>query len=356
MSSAHFSKLKIKPVVGALLAITVVAGAVTFVSKISAQSQSISANDQIALTAIPPRMGEDNTLLLKPGEKKQVSLRVINSSNETISIQTTAQDFIVEEDGSTPVPIDVEDADNRWSLASWLTVTPGGQTIAPQQTKGINVLIEVPEDALPGGHYAMITHQPTNAPIDSEGVVNDQTAGVNQRVGTLVYVVVDGPINEQAFIRDFKVPQFMEFGPVPFSYVVENQSDVHIHPQMGVEIRNMFGQKVADIQPESKNIFPFTSRSFEGQWDRIWGLGRYKAEVVMTYGTTNQLVVASTFFWLLPIKLIIAIVVILLLLILGGMSIRRHMIHRKEDQTEKINELESKLRQLESEKLKRFEE
>lgn len=358
MSPAHLTNTPFKTVLS-----TTIVGAVALASVLSfihggvwAQETLTAAPSQLSLTAIPPRMGDDNSLLMQPGEKRQVTLRVINSSAETVSIQTIVQDFIVEEDGSTPVPIEVEEADNRWSLASWLTVTPGGQTIAPQQTRGINVLIEVPEDALPGGHYAMITHQPVTGGINSDEAANQQSSGVTQRVGTLLYVVVDGLINEEAFIRDFDVPQFMENGPVPFSYIVENQSDIHIRPQMGVEISNMFGKKVASIQPESKNIFPFNQRSFDGQWDRIWGFGRYKAEVVMTYGISNELAVASTYFWLIPIKLIIAIIVVLLLLILGGRSIKRQMARKQRNQSERITELETKLHELESDKLKKFEE
>lgn len=322
-----------------------------------AQVNLSESDNQIALTAIPPRLGDDNSLLLKPGEKKQVTVQVHNSSNQTILVRSTAQDFIVTEDADTPVPIDVADADNRWSLASWLTISPSIQTITPNQTVALNVLVEVPESALPGGHYAMILHQPeTGKLLPGQTATGSQTTGVNQRVGTLLYVVVDGPINEQAFIRDFTIPNFMEFGPVPFSYIIENQSDVHIQPRMAVEIKNIFGQKVATIQPETRNIFPFTSRTFEGQWDRIWGFGRYTAEVVATYGTTNQLVIAQANFWLIPIKLIIAIIAMILILILGGMSVRRHLIHRKQDQSKKIAELESKLQTLESEKLKKFEE
>jgi hypothetical protein len=115
-------------------------------------------------------MGEDNSLTLQPGEKKQLTLRVINSSSESIVVNSTAQDFVVGDDGSTPVPIDVQDADNRWSLASWLTVVPGAQRVAPNQTVGFNVLIEVPEDALPGGHYAMITYQPNVGNVTVEEV------------------------------------------------------------------------------------------------------------------------------------------------------------------------------------------
>ena len=204
----------------------------------------------------------------------------------------------------------------------------------------------------------MITHQPDVSGID-EGeneTSSAQSSGINQRVGTLLYVVVDGPINEQAYIRAFNVPEFMEFGPVPFSFQIENASDIHIRPQIGLEIRNFFGQKVETIQPETKNIFPYTTRDFSGKWDRVWGFGRYSAEAVVSYGTSGSVVMAKTYFWLIPIKLIIAIISALLILILGGMSIRRHMMHRKQDQSKRISELESKLNELEAEKLKKFEE
>lgn len=354
MTTAHTAK---KIIISSL----VLSSALFFTAHhfISAQQSPASITEnQLTLTAIPPRLGEDNSLTLKPGEKKQVTIRVNNSSSEIVKVRSIKEDFIVDQDGETPVPIIAEDADNKWSLASWITLSPSAHSIKPQQSAQIEVLIEVPEDALPGGHYAMITHQPDLSGVENgeNADTSTQVTGINQRVGTLLYVIVAGPINEQAYITKFTVPEFLEFGPVPFSFTIENASDIHIRPQIAVEIKNFFGKKIATIQPETKNIFPFTSRGFEGQWDRIWGFGRYSAEAVVSYGTGGAVMTAKSYFWLIPIKLLIAIIVALLLLILGGMSIRRHLIHRKNDQGKRIAELESKLTELESEKIKKFEE
>jgi hypothetical protein len=311
-------------------------------------------DNKSSLTAVPTRLGEDNSIRLKPGEKKQVEVRVVNSSNRTINIASSAQDFIVDEDGATPVPLDTnDDKANRWSLASWLVMTPAEQTVGPRRTAQVNVLIEVPEDALPGGHYAMITHQPTLAALEENGTA---AAGVNQKVGTLVYVVVEGPINEEAFITDFTFPKFSEYGPVPYSFTVDNRSDIHISPQVGINIKNMFGQTVDTIQPETKNIFPLTNRKYEGSWKRIWGFGPYTAELTMSFGTQGKVVIAYSRFWLLPIKILMAIGVVFLTLVAIGISIRRHILHKKQDQTQRISELETKLKQLEKDKLKKYEE
>lgn len=309
-------------------------------------SQPTPDQTQMSITAIPPRLGEDNSLKALPGEKLQVQLRVRNLSNNTANIVTTAQDFILSEDGETPISID-DSTSNRWSLASWLTITPTENLVEPKQTIGINILIDVPEDALPGGHYAMILHQPNKATGDFEIEGNSQSS-VKQRVGTLLYVVVDGPINEEAYIRNFTFPKFTEYGPINFSYTVENNSDIHITPQMNVEIFNIFNQKVDDIKISPKNVFPLTSRDFNGEWRRIWGFGPYNAKLTMSFGTNGSIVVANKMFWLLPIKIVIAVLVGLLIVIITTLSVKRHLNHRADANKKKILDLENKIQEMSS--------
>ena len=351
LPSSTLKKIALLTVVGACLA------AGPFLAPAYAQQATTIdlSIDQSSLTAIPTRLGDDNSVKIKPGEMKQVEVRVLNSGSKTMTVATDALDFTVGEDGATPVAItETVEGGNRWSLASWLTMTPNEQTLRPGQSGIINVLINVPEDALPGGHYAMITHRPTLGPISKDS--NEASSAINQRVGTLLYVQVEGPINEEAYITNFLIPKFMEFGPVPYSFVVDNRSDIHITPKMGITIKNMFGKTVETAQLDTRNIFPFTSRTLDGQWDRIWGFGRYTAEIVMSYGEEGKVVISRTSFWLIPVKLLIAIGVIFLTLVAIIISVRRHMIHRKNDQSGRIAELEKQLQTLEKEKLQKFEE
>lgn len=309
------------------------------------------AQEQIALTAIPPRLGDDGSLKAAPGEKIQVQIRVRNISEKPVSIVTSAQDFLLDEDGQTPVPID-DTVSNRWSLASWLTISPTEHRIAAKSTVGINVLIEVPQDALPGGHYAMVLHEPGERSVNNnlviENVSNGSSTAINQRVGTLLYVTVEGPINEEAYVRDFKFPSFSEYGPVPFEFTVENNSDIHITPQMSVEIFNLLGQRIETITIDQKNIFPLTSRNFTGSWDRIWGWGLYKAKLTMSYGSMGSIVVANSSFWLIPLKVLIAGLTILLALILSGLAIKKHLQHKKNLEEKRIAELEAQIEEMQS--------
>lgn len=299
--------------------------------------------NELTLIAIPPRVGEDRSLVLKPGDVTQQVIRLRNVSNQPITISSTPADFIIE-DGTTPTKVKDTAELNRWSLANWMVITPSTQTVQPNQTVGISVLIQVPSDALPGGHYAMVTHKPVSS---GEELDAQSAAAIAQEVGTLFYVVVDGPINEEAFIRDFTFPKLTEYGPVPFSFKVDNVSDVHITPQINVEITNMFGKKINTIKLDPKNVFPFTDREFVGEWDAIWGTGFYTAKLTMAYGSNLQLAMAKTSFWLLPIKLIIVIALLLLIGLIVILSIKSHLRHKAAVHApEKIAELEKELKAL----------
>lgn len=306
------------------------------------------SSTSLTLTAIPTRLGDDGSLSALPGETLQTSVRVRNASDQTITLDTIAQDFIIDVDGETPLPV-FGDTSSRWSLASWMVLVPQKKILAPAETTQVDVIIKVPADALPGGHYAMISHQPGLA---SQASTVKSASAINQRVGTLLYVTVEGPINEEAFIRDFKTPQFSEFGPVPFSFSVDNQSDIHISPVMTVTISNLFGVEVESIQIESKNIFPLANREFQGQWDRIWGIGPYTAKITMVYGQSGSVTIATSRFWLVPISLVIASLVVVMSALVIIISIRRHLHHKANVDSQRVTLLEQKLAELEAEKVK----
>jgi uncharacterized membrane protein len=348
---SHYSFKKIATVSLVAITITGLAGLSSTVLQVAqAQIKDLQPTEHITLDAIPPRVGENGELTAAPGEVLQSTVKVRNSSNKPISIRSIAQDFIIDEDGETPIPIE-EQVSQRWSLASWVSVTPEFQELAPNEVGQINVIINIPTDALPGGHYAMVTHQPANGTASStEGGAIDipeSAAFVNQRVGSLFYLVVEGPINEEAFIRDLTLPKFTEFGPVPLALSVDNQSDIHIKPRISVEITNMFGNLVETIQLDEKNIFPLSSRNYEGVWDRMWGIGFYKATAVMSFGSTGQIVTAHQNFWLFPITLFWVAVILLLVVIVLTIAIRRHLHHRSNQDKNRVQELEQRLSELE---------
>ncbi len=306
-----------------------------------------AASSSMSLTASPVRLGDDYSITLAPGEKKQVQVKVRNGSAGPVILESAAADFIVADDGATPVTIDITQTDNRWSLASWLTLVPAENQLASGETATVNVLIEVPEDALPGGHYAMIYHRPVGATEET-----GSGSGVSQRVGTLLYVVVKGTVNEEAYISEFNWPKFLENGPVNFSLNIDNQSDIHINTKPVLKVYNLFGKEVANLDIEAKNIFPKTERSFDGTWNKIWGLGYYKAVVEAAYGSQGQVMTATAGLFLIPVKLILLVLIIILIVTILFLSIKK----RKESKVASTNlQTDSKVNDEESDRSEKKE-
>lgn len=333
----------------ALVLVALVAGvSISAINPISTQAQE--AQSATTIVAIPPKRGDNEEILrVSPGEKFQTSIRVRNTSDKALTLESFVKDFIVAEDGFTPIAVN-EDVSNRWSLAEWMTIAPNTHKLGPGEIAQLQVLIEVPKDALAGGRYAMVLHRPANGggefAIDGSADHNSASA-ISQQVGTLFYVIVDGPINESAFVRLLNFKKFSEFGPVPYSYMVENQSDVHIKAQTRIDIHNILGIKVGTIVPDVRNVFPLMSREFEGEWDRKWGFGLYTARLTMSYGDLGQVALASAKFWIVPIRLIILILIITI--VIATVIVMRKKKKQEQDllAQKHIEELEKKIEYLE---------
>ena len=243
----------------------------------------------------------------------------------------------------------LEATNSLWSLAQWITVVNPRNIIPANGSVTVPVIIQVPEDARPGGRFAMIMHQP----VASGGVTSlpgqvAGTTGVSPQVGTLGFFRVNGPVVQDAALRNIMIPGLSEFGPVPIEFEVENLSDIHIQPRTTITIRNLLGQAVETVEVNTHNVFPYSTRPFSAEWDRVWGFGRYTAEFVTTYGDEGKVATAQYSFWLIPYTLILAGLFILLALVGVATAVRRHLQHRNSIEQQHITLLEDRIRQLEN--------
>jgi len=324
-----------------IAALTLALAMMTTVSTSFAQTAGTAQNKEVALTAVPPRLGDDYTLVVKPGQTIQAAIEVRNPSNSTAVVETSARDFYVADDGETPMPVETDEINSRWALAKWITLTPNKETIEPRQSATILVTISVPEDALPGGRYAMILHKP----VTSSSGANTTGAQINAQVGTLLYVVVDGEVSENANVSEFAfTPDFLEMGPANYSLKIHNGSSLHIRPTGSIDITNMLGKRVGHIEIDSRNIFPDSDRSFDGTWNKTWGFGKYTATFTGTYGTQSKVINAVTTFYIIPVRLILAIILAIILVAVVVVATRTKYSKMLEVEEEKVRKLDEKLK------------
>ena len=255
-----------------------------------------------------------------PGYQTSGTMAVINDSNIPLTFKADMQDFIVEDTQGTPEILPANTFMKTYSAAAWMGVTPQVFTVQPKQRQELNYFIQVPGNAKPGGHYAAVVFTPVNP----KGQIQNTGATVNGQIGTLFSIAVNGPIKESATVTKFFANGFAEYGPVSILTQIKNYGDLHIRPKGTITVSDMLGKKV--VLPLSEyNIFPQAARDYQNQFGGKFMIGRFKAELLASYGVNNNLPLAATvYFWIFPWKIVAVVTLAIIAVILGFLYYRKN--------------------------------
>jgi len=268
----------------------------------------VLGQEKLSMTAIPPRL-EIEAL---PGGTVQESLRIRNETGTDQAYKVIVADFIVTGNQGTPIPV-TEAVSGRWSLASWISVSPKQILVPAGQTAGVDLIISVPQDGLPGGHYAMVTY----APIAEGSLAQGTGAQISPQVGSLVYLKVIGDVTEAVNLKEFKADNiFKHYGPTQIMAEIENLGDIHLRPIGKLTVTNWLGDETYSAELEEKNIFPFASRTYAWTVPGKWHLGRYAARLTAQAGDAAIPLTGLIYFWIIPVKEISVIAAALAIIIL----------------------------------------
>lgn len=301
----------------------------------------VLAEQQVSIVVSPPSF----TLEGKPGDTLQQTVQVTNSGTSDVTLQALVNDFIVLDNQGTPVRVTTA-ASGRYLASPWFTLERTSLTLKPGATEQVIVIISVPKDALPGGHYAGVFF------LDNPNHTPSKTASYTAaQVGSLFKITIAGNIKYDATITNFSVDNHLyEFGPVNFAASIENQSDTQISPKASIAVYDMIGRKLADLPLDQVNIFPFVSRNLNTTWNTVWGLGRYTATLTAAYGPGGSIASRTIEFWIMPYRLIAAIGVVLMVLLTIFILIRRHLKSRNDHRDEEIDDLKRKIVEMENQR------
>ncbi len=269
--------------------IALLLGGVTILNVCSVKGASISISPvTFELTA-----NSGDTLVNK--------IRIYNPSDSTIAIRMEVEDFSPM--GELGEVIVAPEEEMTYSLKRWVTTEPNEFTLEPREQRFINFTINIPDNAEPGGKYGSIL-------ASTVGVAGPDITGASiaQKVGALVLLTVSGEVEENLIVKEFTVPDFSEYGPVPFSIRFENTGTVHIRPRGFVTVFDWRGNKIVDIEFPQQNVIPGAIRKTEVSWDKKWLIGRYTSTLIGSYGTANlPLKPPVVVFWVFPWKMALGI-------------------------------------------------
>lgn len=276
--------------------VTVAVALLLVVSKTLVQAQ----NNAVTL-GISPQLLD---VTANPGETLSNTFRLTNGSEDTINIRVTPKNFTPRgEEGA----VDLTEDRTSFSLADWLEVDPLTVTILPNQTQDFNVDIVVPSNAEPGSHFGSVVFQ--TIPPEQEGA----SALVSQEIAPVILVRIAGDTTESAEIEEFKTEKGFYSNQTNINLVsrIKNTGNVHFMPNGKIQIKNMFGNEVANIDLDRRNVLPDSIRQITNNW-AVDGftMGRYTATLTIVFGEDNEIQTAQTSFIIFPYQTVIPIVIV----------------------------------------------
>lgn len=299
------------------------------------------AQEEVPLTVAPARQ----YLSVDPGGKLNGEVKFFNHSAFPVSGQIKIVDFIVQDDSGAPVLLEGnENLSSRFSAASWAQTPLTNVTIAKESLLKIPFSVNVPANARPGGRYIAVIFEASGSSPSPLNTTTEGVSSVAPRVVGLVSIRINGPISEGAYVDTFKVPMFVQFGPVPIHFEVFNNGDYHITPKGKLTLTNWFNKKTDTYDLEEKNIFPDARRTYDVELGKTWMFGRYKVDLVATYGESGQVLKNSSYVWVVPIVFIMAIILAIAIVVLGSLLLAKKL---KAKQTRLEEKLEKEISEVE---------
>jgi hypothetical protein len=257
-----------------------------------------------------------------PSQAWNSSVQVINNNPQDITVYASVVNFAPQgETGSGKFLPVFESFTEGKTLAEWITVSDEPYLVSRKSSVSIPIILNVPEDAAPGGHYAAIM-------VGTRPVDRDQSFQVAtlQIVTSLFFVRVAGDVVESGVIRTFRAEEsFVDIPEIDFEVRFENKGNVHLQPQGNIVITNMWGKERGIVpinhQTHFGNVLPDSIRQFKFSWkgeQSFVDIGRYKAILTLAYGQNEpDSVTEAIYFWVIPIKSVLtmlsSLIVILLL-------------------------------------------
>ncbi len=245
---------------------------------------------------------------LSPGETWKSTLKVTNPNPYDLELVISSMNFRGEgeSDRVKLVPVSERFEIPIDALTQWIEIPRVHVIVKREKSVEIPFAIRIPENASPGGHYGALVVEGRS--VRGKGENTDMSLHVSEQIVSMLLLRVNGDVREEGLIREFSVDRMVHQKPdIDFTFRFENAGNVHIVPEGGVVVYDMWGNERGRISLHKEgetivDILPRSIRSIPLKWvSNVFELGLYRAEIAIQYGTDLKNHVSNrVYFFIFP--------------------------------------------------------
>lgn len=260
-----------------------------------------------------------------PGEVVHTKIIVMNESDTEETYYSSYANFEAGDETGSPSLVTPKEG-----IGTWMK-TNESVTVLPQNSKILDVVIEIPPDAIPGGHFGAVLFGTT--PNTPEGGLS-----IGAKTAILILLSVNGNIQENAGLLDFSTKNKIRWYttlPVSFTYRFSNSGEDRVKPVGKITLHNglYIPTDTVNANPTNGNVLPKSTRTFNVDWIKKprekgyvpsdsfftqffdetqyqwnnFAFGPYVARMNLVYGEGKNHVIKNVFFFVFPWQLCICL-------------------------------------------------
>ena len=255
---------------------------------------------------------------LKAGETTTGSLKIVNPNTASGNLHYKIRVFPYSvNDGNYDIDFSTEST--YTAIANWVKFDSDEGALPPSASTDVSFSINVPDNAPPGGQYAVIIV--STAPSTDSA---DSTAGVERvfEIASVLYASVDGEIIHSGQIISNNIP-FLSSDPKLVTEIsLDNTGNIHERAIVTLTVSDyLSGENLYTGGSEGNLadvIYPGTNRSLQKEVYDLPSVALLNVEQSVEYlgntSTTKRLVVVCPVWLILVITLVICTLITLLVL------------------------------------------
>ncbi|HBB36497.1 MAG: hypothetical protein UX02_C0007G0029 [Candidatus Moranbacteria bacterium GW2011_GWC1_45_18] len=251
------------------------------------------------------------------GEGKKDAVKIINSGDATKIVKVYAVDAVNTREGSFAL---LDESSPRNGIGKWVKLASETLEVPAKSAKLDPFEINVPENAEAGDHLGGIVVEE----VDPKNNLSGTGVNIVSRVGVRIYETVPGEIKKDFTIDNFSRRQgpkegrnwlrdILGFGKRSvFEADITNTGNVRLSPEAKIEVKNIFGRKIADLKDEKHGVvFPKSSETEIMFWEKMPLAGRCQAILTISAlapdGSRLDPKTKEISFWIFPWQFILVI-------------------------------------------------